>query len=125
LIQFPTWSLGALATASTQSGPSASVSISAESLRPPAPVNLTAAIETTGDLEVSWTRRSREGWSWIDEVDAPLSERVEQYRVMLINAAGAAEFLADQTNLTVSATTVAELGAGPAAGEGRPAGGFA
>ena len=125
LIQFPTWSLGALATASTQSGASASVWLSAESLRPPAPVNLTAAIQATGDLEVSWTRRSRGGWAWIDEVDAPLSETVEQYRVSLAGATSAAEFDADQPNLAVAAAVVAGVGTGPATIEIRQIGDFA
>jgi hypothetical protein len=88
--------------------------VSADPLRPPNPVNLTAAIQPTGDLVVNWTRRSRAGWAWIDEVDAPLAERVEQYRIMVTGSAGAEEFLTDQPSLSVSAATLAGFGAGPA-----------
>src|SRR5206468_1574464 len=124
-LSLPSWSVGATATANIQNGLSASVFMSAESLRPPAPVNLTAAIRATGDLEVSWTRRSRHGWAWIDEVGAPLSERVEQYRLTLTSATSASEFVADQASLVILAASVAALGAGPATIEVRQIGDFA
>ncbi len=57
----------------------------AEALRPPASVHLRARRGSDGAVIVGWTRRSREGWSWIDRVDAPLGEAAELYR---INVAG-------------------------------------
>ncbi len=121
----PSWSIGALVTASVQNGPSVSAIVSANSLRPPNPVNLTAAIQSTGDLVVSWTRRSRAGWAWSDEVDAPLAERVEQYRVTITGPAATAEFSADQPSLSVSAATLVSFGTGPATIEVRQVGDLA
>jgi hypothetical protein len=55
----------------------------AEGLRPPAPVHLRAVETPTGDLALSWVRRSRQGWIWTDGADTPLGEEVERYRVIL------------------------------------------
>ncbi len=35
-----------------------------------------------------WLRRSRNGWRWIDVVDAPLGEEREAYRVTFVAADG-------------------------------------
>ncbi len=45
------------------------------------PVRLAAARNADGSIGVSWIRRSREGWSWDDGVDAPIGEEREAYRV--------------------------------------------
>jgi hypothetical protein len=52
------------------------------SVLPPAPVRLRAR-RSRGMLVVSWIRRSRAGWRWIDGVDAPLVEERELYRVTI------------------------------------------
>jgi hypothetical protein len=49
-------------------------------LRPPAPVALRVTL-TDGGLSLGWTRRSRQGWTWLDGIDAPLAEESERYRV--------------------------------------------
>jgi hypothetical protein len=56
------------------------VAITGASVAPPSPVHLRAA---TGDgtTTLSWVRRSRAGWHWIDRVDVPLAEERERYRV--------------------------------------------
>jgi hypothetical protein len=36
----------------------------------------------SGDTELRWIRRSREGWAWRDAVETPLSEEREAYRVV-------------------------------------------
>ena len=77
------------------------------------------------DLALGWTRRSRDGFAWIDEVDAPLSERIEQYRVAIAGLAASDEFMADAPSLTVAATTVGSLGSGPATIEVRQIGDLA
>jgi hypothetical protein len=51
---------------------------------------------------------------WIDEVDVPVAERIEQYRITVTGSTGAAEFLADQPSLSVSALSVSGFGAGSA-----------
>ena len=50
-------------------------------LVPPAPVHLRSMRQADGTLTVNWVRRSRDGWHWIDGVDAPLGEEAERYRV--------------------------------------------
>ena len=57
-------------------------------LVPPAPVHLRARLLDDGTTELRWIRRSRNGWDWIDGVDAPLGEEEERYRVTLTGAAG-------------------------------------
>ena len=56
------------------------VAITGVSVAPPSPVHLRA--KKTGDgVELTWIRRSRSGWHWIDRVDVPLAEERECYRI--------------------------------------------
>ncbi len=50
-------------------------------LRPLSPTHLTATLQSNGDTQVTWVRRSRDGWRWVDGVDAPLAEETEAYVV--------------------------------------------
>lgn len=52
-------------------------------LRPLAPVHPRALRLADGALALGWTRRARGAWNWPDEVDAPLVEQAESYRVGL------------------------------------------
>ena len=54
-----------------------------EVLRPPAPVHLGAIETSSGDLSISWVRRSRLGWNWSDGADTPLAEEAERYRLTI------------------------------------------
>ncbi|WP_066477330.1 MULTISPECIES: GTA baseplate fiber-binding domain-containing protein [unclassified Sphingomonas] len=66
----------------------ATVRIDGRSLVPPAPVHGTWQ-RTPGDaLMLSWRRRGRSGWTWIDGADVPLGEDAERYRVTLHRADG-------------------------------------
>lgn len=58
-------------------------------LRPPPPVALTAARLGDGTIRFGWTRRSRQGWAWLDGTDAPLGEAGELYRLEIRSVAGA------------------------------------
>jgi hypothetical protein len=55
--------------------------ITGASVAPPSPVHLKARLMADGTTLLSWTRRSRSGWRWIDGADAPLGEERERYRV--------------------------------------------
>jgi hypothetical protein len=57
--------------------------IRGEALRPPSPVHLGAAFEPNGDLRLSWVRRTRSGWAWLDGGETPLGEERELYRLRL------------------------------------------
>jgi hypothetical protein len=68
--------------------------------------------QASADLVLRWTRRSRQGFAWLDEIDAPLGETSEQYRVNMTGSAGSAVLTASEPLLTVAAANVAGLGAG-------------
>ncbi|WP_308814889.1 phage tail protein [Sphingomonas sp. GV3] len=60
----------------------AAVRLDGRSVAPPPPVHL--ALERDADgATLRWTRRSRSGWTWADDLDAPLGEEREAYRVTL------------------------------------------
>jgi hypothetical protein len=61
--------------------PSATSPTASRAVLPLSPVHLRASLLPSGDTELRWTRRSREGWTWRDTVDSPLSEEREAYRV--------------------------------------------
>jgi hypothetical protein len=56
-------------------------------LLPLSPVHIVALRLTNGDTRINWVRRSRDGWHWIDGVDAPLGEESELYSVTVSNGA--------------------------------------
>jgi hypothetical protein len=55
--------------------------VTGASVAPPSPVHLTAERED-GGWRVRWVRRSRAGWRWGEELDVPLVEEAERYRVV-------------------------------------------
>ncbi|MBO9580745.1 MAG: phage tail protein [Sphingobium sp.] len=57
--------------------------IDGRAILPPSPVH-PILIESGGDLQIGWTRRSRLGWSWRDLADVPLAEERETYRVSVM-----------------------------------------
>ena len=54
---------------------------SGASSRPLVPVHPRTTSLPSGDLHLCWTRRSRGSWPWLDNVDMPLNEETESYRV--------------------------------------------
>ena len=49
------------------------------SLRPISPVHPVSTTNPDGSLTLSWTRRARGAWVWLDLVDTPLQEQSEAY----------------------------------------------
>ncbi len=49
--------------------------------RPLAPVHGKLTLAADGSLALRWTRRARGNWTWLDLVEAPLSEQSEAYSV--------------------------------------------
>jgi hypothetical protein len=60
------------------------------SVVPPSPVGVRAAVNPDGSVALTWIRRSRLGWRWIDNADAPLGEEHERYQLRLVAASGSA-----------------------------------
>ncbi|MAW99493.1 MAG: hypothetical protein CMN72_07565 [Sphingomonas sp.] len=59
-------------------GPEARVAIDGRSVVPPSPVHFRETREG-GAAALSWVRRSRSGWLWIDGAETPLGEAAESY----------------------------------------------
>jgi hypothetical protein len=58
------------------------------SMVPPSPVHLAALPNDDGGATIRWVRRSRNGWRWVDGIDAPLGEEAERYRVTIAPEGG-------------------------------------
>lgn len=61
----------------------AEIEVTGEALRPPMPTHLRAKRQADGDILISWVRRSRLGWTWLDGRDVPLGEEREAYRLSI------------------------------------------
>jgi hypothetical protein len=85
-------------------------SVSGDALMPPSPVHLLANFNSSGDLNCSWCRRSRLGWAWIDNVDAPLDCSSEFYRVQLQGGSSSLELETDVSSAAFAASDIAGLG---------------
>lgn len=94
--------------------PAVSAIAGGEALRPPSPVHLQALLNASGGIDTSWVRRSRDGWAWLDEIDAPLGEAAESYAVALDGPLGRVEAVTSNPSFTFDAAQVAAAGAGSA-----------
>ena len=63
------------------------VHVVGRALRPLSPVHIRAVRGAGGDIDINWTRRSRQGFDWIDGADAPLGEEGERYAVAIRDGA--------------------------------------
>ena len=63
--------------------PVVTVPVIGRALRPLSPVHVRGSRVAGGDIELRWTRRSRQGFDWIDGADAPLGEETERYALTI------------------------------------------
>lgn len=126
-LNLPQWVTGTIATAALASGSGGPVAalVGGEALRPLAPAHLAGGLDASGNLSLSWIRRSRSGWAWVDEVDAPIGESVEKYRVTVEGTAAVVEATSLIPQVVIPAAELAGIGAGAAAIEVRQLGDFA
>ena len=101
---------------------SAAMVLAGESLRPLSPIGLNATLSADGELSLRWTRRSRQGFAWIDEIDAPLGEAVERYRVTISGTLASVEIETGEPTLLLSPQQLAQAGPGRASVEVRQIG---
>jgi hypothetical protein len=118
-VALPAWATGSSVTASARNltgstSNSIPVVLNGESLRPVSPVTLTAVADGVGGLDVRWTRRSRLGWAWLDEIDVPLGESVEAYRVTVMGPLDSIELETAVPSILISAAQLGPIGTGPA-----------
>ena len=79
----------------------AAVTVAGVSVLSPSPAHLASRVG--GD--VTWVRRSRAGWRWIDGTDAPLAEESERYQVVIAAGDGSArELETSEPGIAVLAT---------------------
>jgi hypothetical protein len=90
--------------------PLASCRIEGEAMRPPSVVHLRGERLPNGDIALSWARRSRAGWDW-GEVETPVAEEQERYRLTLTGAAGTRTAMIEAPSFLYSAADQAQDGA--------------
>jgi len=54
--------------------------------KPYSPVHLKGVRATAGDISLTWVRRARIANDWVNNIDVPLDENAEQYRIRLYDA---------------------------------------
>ena len=74
--------------------------------KPYSPVHLVGVRATAGEIDLSWVRRAKVSGGWNNNIEVPLDESVEHYRVKLYDAlpGGGGALLATVANV-MSATT--------------------
>jgi len=65
--------------------PEQSFIFNANSLKPFSPVHITGIRDSSGNLTITWIRRSRLSNGWRDGVDIPLGEEAERYAVDILD----------------------------------------
>jgi hypothetical protein len=88
--------------------PAKAIQFSARALRPLSPVHLKLET-TTNNWQLSWVRRSRAGFVWLDAIDAPLGEATETYTVRIFS--GSTVVRSQQANVPMVVYTAQERAA--------------
>lgn len=86
---------------------------SGDGVRPLSPCHLKLVASPDG-LRISWVRRSRGGFAWLDGSDAPLGETVERYRVRISGLDAAQEWQTEEPVLQLQDSDLTGLGPGKA-----------
>ena len=74
----------------------------AVALKPYSPAQITGVRDGSGNITITWLRRTRVGGDWRDGVDVPLSEESERYEVEIMQGATIKRTI---TGLTAQTTT--------------------
>lgn len=61
------------------------LTVTGEAVTPISPVHVRATPDGAGGWNLTWTRRSRNGWRWISGADVPLSEESERYELRVLS----------------------------------------
>lgn len=121
-LAIPVWMRGTTLSAAGPDGTSTSLMFKGASALPLSPVDLSGAIDSDGALALGWVRRSRIGFAWVDEIDAPIGETVEQYRVTVTIEGRSLDLATGQPSMVIAASVLEPLGSGSAAVEVRQVG---
>lgn len=92
----------------------ASISDLGATLRPLEPVKASLNLAADGSRTLTWVRRARGGWQWLDEVDVPQTELTERYEVRFVDGSGRQSlWQADAPTLSFTAARWSELRSPP------------
>lgn len=83
------------------------------SVRPLHPVHLSCRQTADETVRVTWVRRSRLGWTWLDHIDAALGESTEAYSVELVGGSGGVEKRVSTPACSFTAEECQALGSKP------------
>jgi hypothetical protein len=79
-------------------------------MRPLAPVHPVCDVDASGGITLRWVRRSRSGFAWRDQIDAPLDETFEAYRVIILaDSIEIATADVAEPSLAIDAVTLADF----------------
>ena len=94
----------------------ASLTIAANSLMPYSPVDIEAVRDGTGDVTISWIRRTRIDGGLRDYIDVPLKETTEEYEVSIYDGSALKRRwrVTSPTTVYASADQVTDFGTPPA-----------
>jgi len=109
-LPLPQWMRGATVGVTDRMSSEASIDFNAEAVRPLSPIGLSGAFDASGSLVLTWIRRSRSGFAWVDDIDAPVGESREQYRVTITAGDTMLEYASEQPRLVVPASDLASIG---------------
>ncbi len=87
-----------------------SLSVLGRATLPLSPVHLAAVPQSDGDLRIVWMRRSRLGSDWSLQVEPPLGEDRERYRLSIADAEGSVllERECDAPELVIAESTITD-----------------
>ena len=105
--------------------PSVARDANGEAMRPLSPAHLRASLLADGSLALSWVRRSRLSWAWLDEVEAPNDATVDGFRIRASRGGGFVERDVTASMTSLSAAELSALGTGPVTVEVRQIGALA
>jgi hypothetical protein len=90
-----------------------SVAAPGSTRRPFTPVHGNATPMADGSIVLSWVRRARGAFAWLDSVETPLNERSEAYEVLVdVPASSPMRWIVGTTSLTINSEIAAILASG-------------
>jgi hypothetical protein len=78
-------------------------------LKPFAPVHIKGVRDVSGNLTISWVRRSRVDGDWRDGVDVPLAEEFERYEVEIMQSTTVKRVISGLTSAIATYTSAQQI----------------
>ncbi len=86
--------------------PANDFTFTAQCLKPYAPVHIAGSRDGSGNISITWVRRTRVNGGWLDNTDIPLNEQSELYDVEILNGANVVRTF---SNIPTSATSYSAI----------------